>query len=348
MYLCSARHLPLNVIYEYMDTPAKENYFFQKIVVIVGSALFIMKIVAWQLTQSVAILTDTLESISNVAAGLFSLYSLYISSKPKDRDHPYGHGKIEFISAGIEGSLITVAGILIIYKSVSDIFHVQVIRKLDYGIVLIVIAGLVNYVLGVGAVKKGKKNKSLALISGGEHLKTDTYSTIGLVIGLFVMYVFKIYWLDSIIALIFSLIIIFTGVKIIRKSLAGIMDEADEELITQLVDILNKNRNPNWIDIHNVRFIKYGSSLHLDCHLTLPWYFNLREAHKELDKLNKIIVDNFGNSFEMFVHVDDCREVISCKICKKDSCPYRKYLFDNEIKWTKENIQIDKHHKLDK
>ena len=331
-----------------MDTPAKENYFFQKIVVIVGSALFIMKIVAWQLTQSVAILTDTLESISNVAAGLFSLYSLYISSKPKDRDHPYGHGKIEFISAGIEGSLITVAGILIIYKSVSDIFHVQVIRKLDYGIVLIVIAGLVNYVLGVGAVKKGKKNKSLALISGGEHLKTDTYSTIGLVIGLFVMYVFKIYWLDSIIALIFSLIIIFTGVKIIRKSLAGIMDEADEELITQLVDILNKNRNPNWIDIHNVRFIKYGSSLHLDCHLTLPWYFNLREAHKELDKLNKIIVDNFGNSFEMFVHVDDCREVISCKICKKYSCPYRKYLFDNEIKWTKENIQIDKHHKLDK
>ena len=331
-----------------MNTPAKENYFFQKIVGIVGTALFIFKVIAWQLTHSIAILTDTLESIINVAAGLFSLYSLYLSSKPKDRDHPYGHGKIEFISAGIEGSLITVAGVLIIYESVLNIFNVHEIRKLDFGILLIAVTGLVNYIMGVAAIKKGKKNKSLALISGGEHLKSDTYSTLGLVLGLFVMYFFKIYWMDSVIALIFALIIIFTGVKIIRKSYAGIMDEADEELIVQLVETLNKNRNPNWIDIHNVRFIKYGSSLHLDCHLTLPWYFNVREAHKELDALKKIIIDNFGNSFEMFVHVDDCCESISCKICTKTNCPYRKYLFDKEVLWTKEIIEIDKRHKLDK
>lgn len=331
-----------------MNTPAKENYFFQKIVVIVGMALFIIKVIAWQLTHSIAILTDTLESIINVAAGLFSLYSLYLSSKPKDRDHPYGHGKIEFISAGIEGSLITVAGVLIIYESVLNIFNIHEIRKLDFGILLIAVTGLVNYIMGVAAIKKGKKNKSLALISGGEHLKSDTYSTLGLVLGLFVMYFFKIYWMDSVIALIFALIIIFTGVKIIRKSYAGIMDEADEELIVQLVETLNKNRNPNWIDIHNVRFIKYGSSLHLDCHLTLPWYFNVREAHKELDALKKIIIDNFGNSFEMFVHVDDCCESISCKICTKTNCPYRKYLFDKEVLWTKEIIEIDKRHKLDK
>jgi cation diffusion facilitator family transporter len=331
-----------------MNTPAKENYLFQKIVVIVGTALFIIKVIAWQLTQSIAILTDTLESVINIAAGLFSLYSLYISSKPKDRDHPYGHGKIEFISAGIEGSLITVAGILIIYESIIGFFNIHEIRKLDFGILLIVITGLVNYILGIAAIKKGKKNKSLALISGGEHLKSDTYSTIGLTLGLFVIYFFKIYWLDSIIALIFALIIIYTGSKIIRKSLAGIMDEADEELIVQLVETLNKHRNPNWIDIHNVRFIKYGGSLHLDCHLTLPWYFNVREAHRELDNLKKIIIDNFGNSFEMFVHVDDCCETISCKICKKANCPYRKYLFNKEILWTKENIEIDKHHKLDK
>ncbi|CVK15507.1 cation diffusion facilitator family transporter [Apibacter mensalis] len=331
-----------------MNTPAKENYFFQKIVVIVGTALFIIKVIAWQLTQSIAILTDTLESIINVAAGLFSLYSLYISSKPKDRDHPYGHGKIEFISAGIEGSLITVAGISIIYESVIGIFNVHEIKKLDSGILLIAIAGFINYILGVTAIRKGKKNKSLALISGGEHLKSDTYSTIGLVLGLWVIYFFKIYWLDSLIALIFAMIIIYTGLKIIRRSLAGIMDEADEELIVQLVETLNKNRNPNWIDIHNVRFIKYGSSLHLDCHLTLPWYFNVREAHQELDKLKKVIIDNFGNSFEMFVHVDDCCETISCKICKKANCPYRKYLFDKEILWTKENIEMDNRHNLDK
>jgi cation diffusion facilitator family transporter len=331
-----------------MNASAKENYSFQKIVVIVGIALFIIKIIAWLLTRSIAILTDTLESIINILAGLFSLYSLYISSKPKDRDHPYGHGKIEFISAGIEGGLITLAGLLIIYESVTNIFIHRIISKLDYGIILVAIAGATNYLLGVSAVRKGKKNKSLALISGGEHLKSDTYSTIGLILGLIIIYFTRLYWLDSIIALIFAGIIIYTGIKIIRRSLAGIMDEADEELIKQLVKTLEKNRNPNWIDIHNVRFIKYGSSLHLDCHLTMPWYFNLRESKKELHKLEKIITDNFGDSFEMFVHVDDCCEEFSCKICKKENCSYRKYSFEKEIIWTIENIESDKHHKLDK
>jgi cation diffusion facilitator family transporter len=330
-----------------MNTSAKKNYSFQKVVVTVGIVLFIIKIIAWVLTRSVAILTDTLESIINILAGLFSLYSLYISAKPKDRDHPYGHGKIEFISAGIEGGLITLAGLLIIYESINNFFKLDPISRLDYGIILVAVAGLINYILGVLAVKKGKKNKSLALISGGEHLKSDTYSTIGLVLGLIIMYFTHLYWLDSIIALIFAGIIIFTGIKIIRKSLAGIMDEADEELIKQLVDTLEKNRNPNWIDIHNVRFIKYGSNLHLDCHLTMPWYFNLKESKKELDMLEKIITDNFGNSFEMFVHVDDCCEDFSCKICRKENCSYRKHPFEKEIIWTIENIEPDKHHKLD-
>ncbi|MDR1876549.1 MAG: cation diffusion facilitator family transporter [Flavobacteriaceae bacterium] len=330
-----------------MNISAKENYSFQKTVVIVGITLFIIKVIAWLLTQSIAILTDTLESIINVLAGLFSLYSLYISAKPKDRDHPYGHGKIEFISAGIEGGLITLAGLIIVYESVITFFEPRIISKLDYGIILVAITGLINYILGILAIKKGKKNKSLALISGGEHLKSDTYSTIGLILGLIIIYLTGFYWLDSVIALIFSGIIIFTGVKIIRRSLAGIMDEADEELIKQLVITLEKNRTHNWIDIHNVRFIKYGSSLHLDGHLTLPWYFNLKESKDELDKLEKIITDNFGDSFEMFIHVDNCCETFSCKICQKEDCPHRKYLFEKQIIWTIENIESDKHHKLD-
>ncbi len=330
-----------------MNNPAKENYSFQKIVVIVGIVLFVIKVIAWYITQSVSILTDALESTINVLAGLFSLYSLYLSSKPRDKDHPYGHGKIEFISAGIEGGLIALAGLIIIYESVKNLFTPHTISQLDYGIILVSIAGLINYILGAMAVKKGKKNKSLALISGGEHLKSDTYSTIGLVLGLILMYFTRFYWLDSVIALLFGSIIIFTGIKIVRKSLAGIMDEADEELIKQLVDTLEKNRNPNWIDIHNVRFIKYGSSLHLDSHLTMPWYFNLRESKKELDKLEEIIKDNFGNSLEMFVHVDDCCEDFSCKICKKQDCTFRKHAFEKEIVWTIENIESDKHHELE-
>lgn len=329
-----------------MEDPVKENYAFQKIVVIVGCILFLVKLSAWYLTKSVSILTDTLESTINILAGLFSLYSLYISSKPKDRDHPYGHGKIEFISAGVEGGLITIAGLIIIYESIKNLFTPHAISKLDYGILLIAITGLANYILGVIAVQKGKKNKSLALISGGEHLKSDTYSTIGLIIGLILIYFTHLYWLDSIIALLFGGIIIYTGTKIIRKSLAGIMDEADEDLIEELVETLEKKRNVNWIDIHNVRFIKYGSSLHLDGHLTMPWYFNLRESDRELRRLEKIIKDNFGNRFEMFVRVDGCED-FSCQICQKQDCLVRKHLFKQKITWTVENIELDRNHSLE-
>lgn len=329
-----------------MKNPVKESYAFQKIIVIVGCILFLVKLSAWYLTKSVSILTDTLESTINILAGLFSLYSLFISSKPKDRDHPYGHGKIEFISAGVEGGLITIAGFIIIFESIKNLFIPHSISKLDYGIVLVTASGFVNYILGVIAIQKGKKNKSLALVSGGEHLKSDTYSTIGLVIGLILIYFTHFFWLDSIIALFFGGIIIYTGIKIIRKSLAGIMDEADEDLIKELVQTLEKKRNDNWIDIHNVRFIKYGSSLHLDSHLTMPWYFNLKESDKELRSLEKIIKDNFGNRFEMFVHVDGCEDY-SCQICQKKDCPVRKHPFKQKITWTIENIELNRNHSLE-
>jgi len=330
-----------------MNSSPQENYAFQKIVIIVSVILFGIKMVAWQLTHSVAILTDMLESIINVLAAVFSLYSLYLSAKPKDRDHPYGHGKIEFISAGMEGSLIAIAGLIIMYEAVRNfIFPRGEISQLDYGIIMVAFSGLVNYIVGFFAVIKGKKNHSLALVASGKHLKSDTYSTVGLVIGLILMYFTHFYWLDGIIALIFGMVIIFTGVGIIRKSLAGIMDETDENLIKQLVETLEAQRNEDWIDLHNVRFIKYGSSLHLDAHLTMPWFYTLRESKIKLDEFEKIVAQNFGRAFEMFVHIDGCFD-FSCKICEKHDCPHRKYPFQKRIDWTIENIELDQNHSLD-
>ncbi|MDR3272778.1 MAG: cation diffusion facilitator family transporter [Flavobacteriaceae bacterium] len=331
-----------------MSNPSRENYAFQKIVVVVGVILFAIKLTAWYLTHSIAILTDTLESIINILAGVFSLYSLYLSAKPRDHDHPYGHGKIEFISAGIEGALITFAGLIIIYEAARNfIFPQGEIFQLDYGIILIAFSGLINYVLGFYAVRKGKKNNSLALVAGGEHLKSDTYSTVGLVIGLILMYFTHFFWLDSVIALIFGLIIIFTGLGIIRKSMAGIMDEADESLINQLVETLETHRNEDWIDLHNVRFIKYGSNLHLDAHLTMPWFYTLRESKTKLDEFEKIVTQNFEGRIEMFVHIDGCQD-FSCEICEKNNCPHRKFSFEKRIAWAMENIELDQNHSLKK
>jgi cation diffusion facilitator family transporter len=325
-------------------TTAKQNYNFQKIVVVTGVVLFIVKLVAWYLTNSVAILTDALESTVNVTSGFIGLYSLYVSAKPKDTHHPYGHGKIEFISAAIEGTLISCAGLLIIYEAAKNLGNPQPVAQLDYGILLISATAMINYVVGAFAVKKGKRNNSLALIASGKHLQSDTYSTVGIIIGLIILFVTKVAWLDSAVALIFALLIVFTGYKIIRDSLRGIMDEADEELLGKMVSLLQANRGEAWIDLHNLRIIKYGSTLHLDCHLTVPWYLNVHEAHLEIDKLNKLVNDNFGGSIELFVHTDGCLD-FSCEICKKEGCAVRKALFKHTVEWTVKNISDNHKHR---
>lgn len=322
-----------------------QNFGLQRNIALLSVVLLLVKIIAWWLTNSVAILTDALESVVNVVAGFLGLYSLYVSAKPKDIDHPYGHGKVEFISAAIEGTLIAVAGILIIYEAIINLSGNHEIKKLDYGIYLIAGSAVINYVAGVICVKTGKKNNSLALIASGKHLKTDTYTTGGIVIGLFLLNVTGKAWIDSFVAIFFSVIILYTGYKIIRSSVAGIMDEVDNELLEKLVAVLNKNRRENWIDLHNLRIIKYGPTLHLDCHLTVPWYLNVHEAHKEIDALSVLVREHFGESVELFVHSDGCLD-FSCAICDKKECAVRKSPFQKKIEWTMENISKDNKHSV--
>lgn len=317
----------------------------QKRIAAVSIMLLIIKTAAWYITGSVAILTDAFESIVNVTAGLIGVYSLYVSAKPKDQDHPYGHGKAEFISAAIEGSLISIAGFIIIYQAVNNLLYPPEIKKLDYGIILVAITGLVNYIAGSICIKTGKKNNSLALISSGKHLQTDTWSTLGIVVGLILILITRLNWIDSVVAILFSLLIIFTGYKILRSSVAGIMDEADVSLLKKMVHMLNANRRENWIDLHNLRIIKYGSRIHLDCHLTVPWYLNVHEAHKEIDALSILVKNEYGESVELFVHSDGCLD-FSCKICTKTDCNVRKHAFEKKVEWTMENISSDNKHRL--
>lgn len=321
------------------------NLKIQKRIAAVSIILLLVKAFAWYITGSVAILTDAFESIVNVVAGLIGVYSLYISAKPRDEDHPYGHGKAEFISAAIEGSMIFIAGVLIIYEAIDNLIHPTEIRKLDYGIIMVAITGLVNYIAGAVCIKTGRKNNSLALISSGKHLQTDTWSTIGIVIGLILILLTKLVWLDSAIAMLFAIFILFTGYKILRSSVAGIMDEADTTLLKKMVEMLNANRSENWIDLHNLRIIKYGSRIHLDCHLTVPWYLNVHEAHDEIDALSKLVKDEYGESVELFVHSDGCLD-FSCRICSKSNCQVRKHPFEQQVEWTMKNILSNRKHHL--
>jgi cation diffusion facilitator family transporter len=325
--------------------PRKENLLVQKIVVGVAVILFAIKILAYFLTRSVAILTDALESIANVSAGFIGLFSLYVAARPKDQNHPYGHGKAEFLSAGVEGSLIIIAGLIIIYQSIYSFIYPHPIQKLDYGMILVALTAIINFCVGYISIKRGKKNNSPALVASGKHLQSDTYSTIGIITGLILIYFTGLAWLDGVVALIASIVIIITGYRIIRKSIAGIMDEADLDLLQGMVTMLEQNRQENWVDLHNLRVIKYGGQLHVDCHLTVPWYLNVHEAHAEIDKLGILIKTEFGNAIELFVHSDACL-YFQCNICGKSDCNVRQKPFEKRVEWNIRNLLSDAKHSL--
>jgi cation diffusion facilitator family transporter len=322
-----------------------DNLKLQRWIAVASSVLLIAKFIAYFLTNSVAVLTDALESIVNVVAGFIGLYSLYVAAKPRDKDHPYGHGKAEFISAAVEGTLVLSAGLLIIYSAIANLLFPQPIQKIQTGIYLIAASAVVNWMLGYISLRQGKKNNSLALIASGKHLQTDTYSTIAIIIGLLIISFTGWLWIDSLVALIFGVYIIFTGYKIIRASLAGIMDEADMILLNKMVNLIDKNRRENWVDLHNLRVIKYGNVLHVDCHLTVPWYFNVNQAHSEVDELAKLIRAEYGETLELFVHGDGCM-YFQCHICSKQDCPVRQHELKQRVPWTVDNILQNEKHSL--
>ncbi|SHE68699.1 cation diffusion facilitator family transporter [Chryseobacterium takakiae] len=321
----------------------KDKLAFQKLIAAFGVILFIAKIIAWKLTSSDAVFSDAMESIVNVISAFMGLYSLYLAAKPKDEDHPYGHGKVEFVTSGIEGALIAIAGIMIIYEGINSLIVGKVLQKLDWGIAIIAATAIINYLLGYISIKKGKHENSHVLISSGKHLQSDTITTLGVVVSLIVVYFTKIYWLDSVVALFFGFYIIIIGYKIIRKSLSGIMDEQDPDLLNQIIKVLEENRRTEWIDVHNMKIQQFGANLHIDAHITLPWYYSLRDAHNEMEKMIILLAKNTKRSVEFNFHMDDCKP-ISCPICQIADCPVRERDFVKRVTWTPENVTcVDKH-----
>ncbi|MBK7342209.1 MAG: cation transporter [Saprospiraceae bacterium] len=323
-----------------------QNLRIQRWVLIVGLILFVVKVAAWYMTNSVAILTDALESTVNVFSAALGLYSLWLASKPRDANHPYGHGKVEFLSAAVEGTLIGVAGGMIIWEAVHRLLVHEPVSHLDLGLLLVGIAGGFNFLVGMIAKRAGQRNHSIALASSGRHLLSDAYSTGGLIIGLALMLVTGYSWIDATVAIVFGVIILVTGYRILRKSIAGIMDEADEALFSQIDRPSESSQTGCVVDIHNLRIIKYGSILHIDCHLTVPWYFHVQQAHEEVDALEKTVQVEFENRVELFVHTDSCRPS-ACQLCHLPDCPERQFAFARRVDWTLQNVLSDQRHSLE-
>ena len=221
-----------------------KNTNFQIFVLVVGSIIAIVKFLVYFNTGSNSVLSDALESIVNILAGSFTLYSLYLSSLPADQRHPYGHGKIEFIAAGFEGGLLFLAGIFTVYKIVFSYYFGISIQIHKNDVLIIFVLGFINYLLGIWSAYQGKKTNSPALISSGAHLKSDGYTSLGIFIGLVFVYFFKYKWIDSLIGLSVSIILIYQGFVIVKNSILEIIDTADIDILKEVINYLQEKRTP--------------------------------------------------------------------------------------------------------
>lgn len=318
----------------------------QQVAVGLGLIVMLVKFTAYYFTHSNTILTDALESIVNIVAGAFALYSLILSSKPKDTDHPYGHGKIEFIATGFEGILIVLASILIIWKSILSFFHPEEIHHLEWGALLIVVSGIANYLIGFYLERKAKQFNSMILDADGQHLKADGYISLAILLGVVVIWFTGRRELDNVFAIIAGIFISYIGIRLIRKSLGGIMDETDTAIIDSIVARLNAHRKDCWIDVHNMRVIQYGSTLHVDCHVTLPWYYTLEQTHTEIDGIAALINEQSDYPVEVFIHPDPCLPV-SCRLCQLSECAVRQHAFEKKITWDFSNVTVNRKHQLE-
>lgn len=315
----------------------------QRYIALLSVVLFIGKLCAWYLTHSVTILTDALESTVNVIAGFIGLYSIILAAKPRDFDHPYGHGKAEFVSSAVEGSLILIAGLMIIYEAIDQLIHPKLLHQLDLGIYITAATGIINFIVGTYAVSVGKKQRSLIVESAGKHLRVDAYSTFAIVIGLGLIMLTKQQWLDSTVALVFSLVIIVTGYKLVRRSMSGIMDEADAKLLEDVISYLQQNRKNGWVDLHNLRVMQYGDVMHIDAHMTLPWFYSVKDADAQIHVLEDMIKQHFENKVEVFIHIDACQPY-QCKLCALANCAERNAPFIQQQVWTPETVWADSKH----
>ncbi|MCC6548705.1 MAG: cation transporter [Ignavibacteriaceae bacterium] len=289
---------------------------------ITGFLMLAGKMSAYLITNSAAIYSDALESVVHIFASGIAFISIIISSRPEDESHPYGHGNIEFFSAGFEGLLIIVAAIAIIYAAVHDLIFGSEIKKLDIGLYIVIAAGAVNLFLGWYLILTGKKYNSITLIADGKHVLTDSWTSLGVVVGIGLVMLTGYTILDPIFAIIVAANIIFTGSKLIRDSFNGLMDASDPEILKKLCDKIAEIKKDFWIDVHQLRVRRSGNKLFLDFHLVVPYFFTIQQTHTEEIEILKS-VNELHHPSEIKIHLDHC-DFSMCHFCAYAACPERK------------------------
>ena len=269
-----------------------------------GILMLTIKWYAYHLTGSTAILSDAAESVIHIIGVGFAVFSLWYSFQPADEEHTYGHHKINYFSAGFEGALIILAAIYIIYISINRLIVGIEISNLGQGTLFTFAASVINLILGGYIVWKGKKTNSIILIANGKHVLTDSWTSFGVVGGLLLTWLTGWLPFDPIVAIAVALNILWSGGKLVRQSVGGLMDEGDKNLADSIKKILNIETVNKGLEYHQFKFRESGNVLWIEFHLLFPEGTLLDDAHNIATQLESTIKKNLKTQANIITHLE--------------------------------------------
>lgn len=264
----------------------------------------VLKVLAAALTGSVGFLSDALESGVNLVAAVVGLVALRVAARPADATHHFGHGKAEYVSALVEGAMIFVAAAMIIWSAIQRLFDPQPLEQVGLGLVLTTAAALLNLVVGLVLIRAGKRHRSVTLQADGQHLLTDVWTSIGVLIGIAAVAATGWYWLDPVIALLVGTNILWTGYRLLKQSLSGLLSASlpDEELET-VTAVLEDFQAEHNVIFASPRTVESGRDRYIYLVMGVPDAWSVAQAHVLADRLEKRVAEALPGA-GTFIHVE--------------------------------------------
>ena len=295
--------------------------------IIAGIGILAIKYYAATITGSAALKSDAIESVINVVAAVFVLGAVLFAEKPADREHPYGHGKIEYFSAVFEGGLISLAAVFIAWEAVSTLHEqfvlgIYKIEDLGRGIIWSAIGGILNGAFGFYLIHVGRRHRSRTIEADGYHVLSDFWTTSGAILGLSLVKLTNLFWLDPLMALAVAILLARTGIKLVKQSSQALLDIEDPELLGKLIKTMNQIRPPEVIALHELRTMRSGRYTHVDIHVVMPGHYPLSCSHDLAESFGGVVVTTSGIEGELHIHTDPCQQTW-CEVCAVDECPLR-------------------------
>lgn len=270
-----------------------------------------LKLGAWWITNSVGLLSDAAESLINLLTASVAVISLWMAARPPDAEHEFGHGKIEYFAAGFQGGMILIAAGGIITAALDRFLHPQALAQLTEGLVFAAVASLVNAVVAVHLRKVGKEHGSVALVGEAEHLLTDVWTTVGVLVGLGAVRFTGWHWLDPALASAVALNITFTGVRLVREAALGLLDTTLPDDEQQAVrEVLDRYCDEESMEYHALRTRRAGMSRFVSVHVLVPGDWSVRRGHSLLERLEADI-RGVVQGCAVFTHLEPVEEPAS-------------------------------------